>query len=88
VTRGAQDRVLLPFERNATERCDQWFPAPPRSILTCMHLYGPWGVWMVAAYLRAIFDTEESYLPASVFSSEVTMTQCSRFSRPTSPASR
>jgi len=36
---------------------------------------------MVAAYLRAIFDTVESCLPVSVLSSEVAITQCSRLSR-------
>ena len=57
------------------------FLPSPRSTLTCRHLRGPCGVSIVAPYLRAIFDTDESYLPASVFSSEVTMTQCSRSSR-------
>ena len=41
-------------------------------MLTCRHLRGPCGVSIVAAYLRAIFDTDESCLPASVLSSEVT----------------
>jgi hypothetical protein len=43
---------------------------------------------MVALYLRAIFDTDERCLLASVLSSEVSMTQCSRESRWTFPASR
>jgi hypothetical protein len=35
-------------------------------------------VLMVAAYLLAIFDTDERCLLAKVLSSEVSMTQCSR----------
>ena len=53
----------------------------PRSTTTCMHARGPCGVWIVAAYLRAIFVTVESCLPASVLSSEVSITQRSRSSR-------
>jgi len=69
-------------------RATSGFLPSPRSTLTCMHLRGPYGVWMVDWYFRAIFVTDESHLPASVFRSEVTMTQCSRLSRATSPASR
>jgi hypothetical protein len=36
---------------------------------------------MVAAYLPAIFDTDESYLPANVLSIEVSITECSRLNR-------
>ena len=39
-------------------------------------------------YLRAMVVTVERCLAASVLSIEVNMTQCSRFSRHTSPASR
>jgi hypothetical protein len=46
-----------------------------------MHLRGPCGVSMVAAYLPAIFDTDESYLPANVLSIEVSITECSRLNR-------
>lgn len=51
---------------------------PLRSIRASKHLRDPDGVAIVAAYLRAIFDTDERYLLARVFSSEVSMTQCSR----------
>ena len=53
----------------------------PRLMLTCVHFRGPCGVSIVARYLWAIFVTVEPYLPASVFSSEVAITQCSRSSR-------
>ncbi|MEN3263935.1 MAG: hypothetical protein V7646_829 [Pseudonocardia sp.] len=51
---------------------------PLRSTLASRHLRSPCGVSMVALYLRAIFDTDERCLFASVLSSEVSMTQCSR----------
>ena len=54
---------------------------PLRSTLASKHLRGPYGVSMVAAYLRAIFDTDERCLLARVFSIEVSMTQSSRESR-------
>ena len=52
-----------------------------RSTRTCMHLRGPCGVSIVAACLRAIFETDEPFFQASVLSSEVDVSQCSRFSR-------
>lgn len=51
---------------------------PLRSIVASKHLRGPYGVATVAVYLRAIFVTDERCLLAKVFSSEVSMTQCSR----------
>ena len=83
-----EDRLLLPFERDPAE---PWRPAascPARSTLASKQVRGPCGVAMVALYLRAIFDTVEWCLAARVLSIEVSMTQCSRFSRQTSPASR
>jgi hypothetical protein len=84
----AQDRVLLPFERNATERCDQWFLLSPRSMPDLRRFGTARGRLDGGRVLAGHFETVASYLPASVFSSEVTMTRCSRVSRPTSPASR
>ena len=69
-------------------RATSGFLPSPRSTLTWKHLRGPCGVWTVALYLRAIFDTDESCFPARVFSNEVTMTQFNRLSRETSPANR
>ena len=66
---------------DATEPCDQWFPAESRSTLASKHVRGPCGVSILALYLAAIFDTVEWCLPARVLSIEVSMTQCSRFSR-------
>jgi hypothetical protein len=51
---------------------------PLRSTLASRHLRGPCGVSTVVLYFRAIFDTDERCLFARVFSSEVSMTQCSR----------
>src|SRR5258707_9899094 len=59
-----------------------------RLMTTCRHLRGPAGVSTVALYLRAIALTVERCLPASVLSSEVSMTQCRRPRRNTSWASR
>ncbi|MGW1784023.1 hypothetical protein ACWCQQ_33685 [Streptomyces sp. NPDC002143] len=61
---------------------------PVRSTRASKHLRSPSGVSMVAAYLRAIFDTDERCLLASVISIEVSMPHCSGASRKTSPASR
>ena len=78
----------MPFEWYAAEPCDEWFLALARSMLCWKQVRGPCGVSMVALYLRAIFVTVESCLPASVFSIEVSMTQRSLLNRQTSPASR
>ena len=71
------DRVLLPSQRNTAEPCDQWLPAvafdPGFQALS-----GPVRVPAAALNVRAIFDTDERCLLARVFSSEVSMTQCSR----------
>ena len=72
------DGVLLPSQWNTTEPCVTSGFLPLRSIVASKHLRGPCGVVMVAACLRAIFDTVERCLLARVFSSEVSMTQCSR----------
>src|ERR1019366_2314545 len=61
---------------------------PGRSTLASKHLRGPCGVRMVVLYLRAIFDTVESCLAASVLSIEVLAAHSSRFSLQTSPARR
>lgn len=53
-----------------------------------MHLRGPTGVSIVALCFLAMADTVERCLPASVLSSDVSMTQCSRSRRNTSLASR
>ena len=56
--------------------------------LTWKHRRRPYGVTTVVRYVRAIAVTVERCLAASVLSIEVNMTQCSRFSRHTSPASK
>ena len=61
---------------------------PGHSTLASKHVRGPCGVLIVALYLRAIFDTVESCLAASVLSIEVLATNSSRLSLQTSPASR
>ena len=55
---------------------------------TCWHLRGPTGMSTVAMYLHAIALTVERCLPASVLSSEVSITQCRPPGRDTSWASR
>jgi len=82
-----EDRVLLPPKRNTTVPRDQWLVT-----LAALHTdleasARPVGS-LDSRYLRAIFDTDEPYLPASVLSIEVTITQFSRLSRATSPANR
>ena len=59
--RSVEDRVLLPFERDAAEPCDQWLPACAFD-LAWKHVRGPCGVSIVALYLRAIFVTDERCL--------------------------
>lgn len=55
-----------------------------------MDLRGPCGVSMVAGDVRASFGTDEWYLPASVFTSEVSITHVAtaravRITRPGAP---
>ena len=71
VGRGGQavvdDRLALPFERDAAEPCDQWFPARPL-LAGLVSRPRPVVGGMMALCLRAIFVTVERCLQASVFS--------------------
>ena len=87
-SRSVQDRVLLPYERDTTEPCDQWLASLAALDNDLQALAWPVRCLDVAAYLRVILSTDESYLQASVLSSEVCITQFSRSSRQTSPANR
>jgi hypothetical protein len=53
-----EDRLSLPFERDAAEPGDQWF-LPARSTLASKQVRSPCGVTVLALYLRAIFVTVE-----------------------------
>ena len=61
---------------------------PARSTLAWKQVRGPCGVSILALYLRAIFETVEPCLAASVLSMQVDATHSSRFSLQTSLASR
>ena len=81
------DRGFLPFERDPAKRATSGFLLS-RARLASKQVRGPYGVAVLALYLAAIFDTDERCLEARVLSIEVSMTQRSRCSRWTSPASR
>jgi hypothetical protein len=83
-----QDRVLLPPERDTTERRDQRSATLAALDANLHALTRRVRCSIVAACFRAILETDEPCLPARVLSSEVSITQCSRFSRQTPPASR
>ena len=82
------DRLLLPFQRDATEPVRPVVSCPPGSTVAWKQMRGPCGVVIVARCFRAIAVTVERCLAASVLSSEVSAAQRSRASRQTSLASR
>ena len=82
------DRRLLPLSGIPPNRATSGFLCAPRPTLTSKHLRSPYGVSTLALCLAAIFDTVERCLLANVFSIEVSMTQRSRCSVRTFPASR
>ena len=84
---GEDGRAHSP-EGYPAERVTSGFLPLSRSMVTCRTLRGPAGVTMTALYFLAILPTVERCLPASVLSSEVSVTQCRRPRRKASWASR